>query len=120
MGGRVLIIEDNKDAADSLRALLEMCGHEVRVAYTGPDGVHEADSWRPEYVLCDIGLPGMDGYGVAAELRRRSVIPRALLIAITGYGSDEDRMRAYNAGFRHHFTKPADPFELIRMLAGAG
>src|SRR5262245_26641494 len=70
---RVLIIEDNWDAADSLRKLLSLLGHEVRVAYTGPGGVREAQEWRPDMVICDIGLPGLDGYGVALELRRLSV-----------------------------------------------
>lgn len=119
MGGRVLIIEDNRDSADSLRMLLELSGHEVRVAYNGPDGVKEADDWRPQVVLCDIGLPGLDGYGVAAELRKRPVTRSAMLIAITGYGTEEDRLRAFKAGFQHHFTKPADPFLLIQMLEQA-
>lgn len=119
MGGRVLIIEDNKDAADSLRMLLELSGHEVRVAYTGPDGVKAAEDWRPEFVLCDIGLPGLDGYGVAAELHKRSLADKALLIAITGYGTEEDRNKAFKAGFQHHFTKPADPFLLMQMLENA-
>lgn len=113
---RVLIIEDNPDAAQSLSHLLTLLGHQVRVAMTGPDGVHEADVWRPDVILCDIGLPGLDGYGVVGELRRLSVASKARLIALTGYGSDDDRKRAIEAGFHHHVTKPADPAVLLQLL----
>lgn len=115
---RVLVIEDSRDAADSLRMLLEVLGHEVRVAYTGPDGVREADAWRPDVVVCDIGLPGLDGYGVAAELGRLSVRSTARLIALTGYGDDDSRRRAVEVGFHHHLTKPADLDVLRKLLAG--
>ncbi len=118
-GMRVVIIEDNQESADSLRALLEVLGHEVRVAYTGPDGVRVADEWRPDVVICDIGLPGLDGYGVAEELQRRSVRSSARLIAITGYGTEEVRLRAMEAGFHHHLTKPADPGVLVKLLTVA-
>jgi signal transduction histidine kinase len=115
---RVLIIEDNQPAADSLRVLLELLGHEVRVASTGPEGLAVARSWLPEVVLCDIGLPGgLDGYAVAAALRRDPATAKARLIAITGYGSDQDRERARQAGFDHHLTKPAEPEVLLRLLA---
>jgi CheY-like chemotaxis protein len=117
-GRRVLIIEDNPDAAASLQMLLEVLGHEVRTAATGPDGVREADVWRPDAVVCDIGLPGLDGYGVAAELVRLSVRSTARLIALTGYGDEESRSRAAQAGFHHHLTKPADPIVLQQLLAG--
>lgn len=117
---RILIVEDNKDGADSLQMLLTLLGHEVRVAYSGPDGVAQADVWRPDVVLCDIGLPGLDGYGVAVELHKISVASKARLIAITGYGSHEDREQAMRAGFHHHLTKPADPKELFKLLDLAG
>src|SRR5207247_1986984 len=106
---RILIVEDNRDTADSLRILLELMGYEVCVAYTGPEGVEAAWIWRPGIVLCDIGLPGLDGFGVATELRRNPITARALLIAITGYGRDEDRARSRQAGFDFHLTKPCDP-----------
>jgi CheY-like chemotaxis protein len=115
---RVLIVEDNCDAADSLRMLLQLIGHDVRVAYNGPDGVAEAQRWRPGVVLCDIGLPGLDGYGVAEALRRDPATAGVRLIAITGYGSEEDRRKALATGFDYHLTKPADPVLLQDLLAG--
>jgi PAS domain S-box-containing protein len=113
---RVLVVEDNRDAADSLRVLLELLGHEFKIAYTGPEGVRAAREWRPDIVLCDIGLPGLDGYGVAGELRRDPVTARSHLIAVTGYGQEEDRRRARQAGFHHHLTKPVDPADLQTLL----
>ena len=90
----MLVVEDNRDAADSLQMLLELFGYEVAVAYTGPDGVRAAAACRPDVVVCDIGLPGLDGYEVAAALRRDPATAAARLIAVTGYGADEDRRRA--------------------------
>jgi CheY-like chemotaxis protein len=117
---RVLIIEDNPDSADSLQLLLQVLGHQVRVARTGPAGLEEARGWLPEVVLCDIGLPGgLDGYGVAAALRRDPATTKARLIAITGYGGEQDRELARRAGFDHHLTKPAEPEALLRLLAPA-
>jgi PAS domain S-box-containing protein len=116
---RVLVVEDNRDAADSLRMLLETYGYEVAVAYTGPDGVRAAGVFRPEVVICDVGLPGMDGYAVAAALRGDPATAKSRLIALTGYGREEDRRRAREAGFDHHLTKPADPGALEAVLAGA-
>jgi PAS domain S-box-containing protein len=113
---RILVIEDNRDAADSLRTLLELLGHQVDVAYCGPDGVRRARAWRPDIVLCDIGLPGLDGYGVAGELRHDPATARVHLIAVTGYGEEEDRRRARQAGFDHHVTKPVDPSVLEPLL----
>jgi CheY-like chemotaxis protein len=116
-GRRVLVVEDSRDAAASLRLLLEVLGYQVRVAYTGSAGLAEAAAWRPEVVVCDIGLPEMDGYEVARRLRRAPGLEGVLLVALTGYGRDEDRRRAFEAGFDHHLTKPADPEELRRLLA---
>jgi PAS domain S-box-containing protein len=113
---RILVVEDNRDAADSLRMLLELLGHAVTVAYSGPDGVQAARAWRPDVVLCDIGLPGLDGYGVAGELRHDPATARARLIAVTGYGRDEDRQRAREAGFDHHLTKPVEAGDLRSLL----
>ncbi len=114
---RVLVVEDSPDAATSLRLLLELSGYQVRVAYTGPEGLAEAEAWRPEAVVCDIGLPGMDGYEVARRLRRAAGLEGVLLLALTGYGRDEDRRRAFESGFDYHLTKPADPEEVRRLLA---
>jgi CheY-like chemotaxis protein len=116
----VLVVEDNRDAADSLRILLELLGHEVRVAYNGPDGVRAAQEFLPDIVLCDIGLPGLDGYGVARALRLHPTTARVRLLALTGYGSDDDRRRTKQAGFDVHLTKPADPEELQRYLIPSG
>jgi two-component system CheB/CheR fusion protein len=111
------VVEDNKDGAESMALFLGLLGHEVRLAGTGPGGVEAAREWRPDVVLCDIGLPGLDGYGVARELRLNPTTARVRLLALTGYGSEEDRRRAREAGFDHHLVKPADPAELARLLA---
>lgn len=115
---RVLVVEDNRDAADSLRLLLQVVGYQVTVAYSGPDGVRAAEEQPPDVVICDIGLPGMDGYGVAAALRQNPATGSARLIALTGYGQEEDRRRAFEAGFDDHLTKPADPVALQAVIAG--
>ncbi|MBY0228525.1 MAG: response regulator, partial [Gemmataceae bacterium] len=115
---RVLVVEDSRDAAQSLRMLLEAAGHAVAVAHTGPDGVRAAQEHRPEVVVCDIGLPGMDGYRVAQTLRGNPATAAARLIALTGYGQEEDRRRAREAGFDVHLTKPADFDDLEAALAG--
>jgi len=102
---RVLVIEDNRDGSATLRRLLELAGHEVQVAYTGLEGLRVADSWRPDFVFCDIGLPELDGYRVADELRRKPTTAGAHLIAITGYGSPEDRERSH--GTASSVTSPS-------------
>ncbi len=114
---RVLVVEDNRDAADTLCLLLEILGHDVQAAYTGTDGVRRAAGWEPDAVLCDIGLPGMDGFEVARRLRRQPGTEQALLVAITGYGTEQDRRRGCEAGFDHYLVKPADPNDLRRLLA---
>ena len=112
----MLVVEDNRDAADSLRLLLKLFGYEVTVTYSGTAGVEAARLVRPQVVLCDIGLPGMDGYAVANVLRRTPETAGARLIAITGYGRDEDRRQALEAGFHEHLVKPVDPEELFAQL----
>ena len=120
-GRRVLVVEDNPDTARSLRLLLSLEGHQVRVALTGPDGVRAAREWGPEVVLCDIGLPGdMDGYAVARALRSEPSCASACLIALTGYGQEEDQRRAHEAGFDLHLTKPVNPDELQSVLHRLG
>jgi len=114
---RCLLIEDHVDAAESLAMLLQLIGHEVEVAFDGAGGLAKARSLRPEVVLCDIGLPGMDGYAVARALRAAPETSSAFLIALTGYGQDDDRRRALEAGFDAHLTKPADLDNLRRILA---
>jgi PAS domain S-box-containing protein len=114
---RILIIEDNLDAALTLKMLLEHGGHEVVTAHSGRAGLAKAKAHRPEVIFCDIGLPDMDGYAVAQALRADPECHPALLVAMTGYGQDEDKRRALEAGFDQHLTKPADPDALQRMLA---
>jgi signal transduction histidine kinase/CheY-like chemotaxis protein len=113
---RLLVVEDNQDAAESLRMLMELCGYEVTLAHSGPEGVRVALETRPDIVLCDIGLPGMDGFAVAGTLRGHAETAHARLIAVTGYGEDTDRRRALEAGFNAHLVKPVDPEKLLLML----
>jgi PAS domain S-box-containing protein len=113
---RILVIEDNADAAESLRMVLELEGHEVSVAATGEEGVAKARELKPEFVLSDIGLPGMSGYEVARALRADPALDSARLVAITGYGQVRDRELAQRSGFDAHLTKPFDPDALQRVL----
>jgi signal transduction histidine kinase len=111
---RVLVIEDNRDAAESARMLLTLAGHEVATAYTGQEGMETARTFRPHVVICDIGLPGgMNGYDVAHALRADPQLSGAYIIALTGYGRDEDQRQAQEAGFDLHLTKPVD-FDVLR------
>jgi len=114
---RVLIIEDNLDAAESLREALELGTHEVEVAHSGPDGLDKARSFRPDVVLCDIGLPGMDGYEVARTLRQDPALRSAFLVALSGYALPEDLEKAAAAGFQHHLAKPPSVDTLERVLS---
>lgn len=113
---RVLVVDDNTDAARSLAMLLEMGGHEVRCCYDGQTGLTEAETFRPEAVLLDIGLPELDGLEVARRLRALDLSPRPLLVALTGYGQADDVRRSREAGFDHHLVKPADPHALTALL----
>jgi CheY-like chemotaxis protein len=114
---RVLIIEDNWDAASSLRLFLRLSGYTVQLATTGPEGIQLALSWHPDIVLCDIGLPGCSGWVVARELRRNSETVHARLIAITGYDTEADQRRSAEVGFEAHLCKPYDPDVLLDLLA---
>ncbi len=119
---RILIIEDNIDAAQSLREALEFGAHLVEVAHSGPEGLDKARQFRPEVVLCDIGLPGMDGYGVARAFRADEALRCIFLVALSGYALPEDLQRASEAGFDRHVAKPPnlDRLEdLIRELGGS-
>lgn len=115
---RILIVEDNPDTATSMRMLLAQAGHDVRVASSGPAGVQEAHAFEPDVVLCDLGLPGgMDGYAVARALRQKPPSSSTFLVALTGYGQEEDKQRSKEAGFDAHVTKPVDFQELQRLVA---
>ena len=116
---RVLIIEDNKDVAGTLQMFLDLLGYDARVAYDGETGVRLATAWPPDAIVCDIGLPGLSGYEVARALRADPATAHARLIAVTAYGSDQDRRRAAASGFAVHLTKPADPEALLLALPQA-
>jgi signal transduction histidine kinase/ActR/RegA family two-component response regulator len=113
---RVLVAEDNADTAASLRVILESYGYEVTVVHSGSAAVDAARQLQPDAVLCDIGLPGLTGYEVARRLRAECGDAQPLLIAVTGYGTEEDRSQALNAGFDAHFAKPIAPLELLAQL----
>jgi CheY-like chemotaxis protein len=115
-GQKVLIVEDDPDTAETLRLLLAFSGHRVMVASTGPDGVRAARQWGPDVVLCDLGLPGLDGFGVAGELREDPATAQARLIAVTAYGGEEADRRARESGFDLLLTKPGDPAALLQLL----
>jgi signal transduction histidine kinase/CheY-like chemotaxis protein len=115
-GLRVLVVDDNTDAAESLAEIVGLLGHVVEIALDGPSAIEKARAGRPDVVLCDIGLPGMSGYEVARALRAEGD-PRLRLIAVSGYAGPEDVSRAAEAGFDAHLAKPADPAEIERLLA---
>ena len=112
----MLLIEDNADARQSLRAVLEYEGHRVDEAADGAEGLARAEATRPGVVLIDIGLPGLDGYEIARRIRARRG-PEPILVAITGYGQADDRRRSQEAGFDAHLTKPVAPEHLADVLA---
>jgi two-component system CheB/CheR fusion protein len=113
---RILIIEDNPVGARTMRMLLTRLGHNVEVAHSGPEGVGIARQFQPHIVLCDIGLPGMDGYAVARAIRAEPGLAGVCLLAITGYGQAEDQRRSLDAGFDMHLTKPVDLKKLQEVL----
>ena len=115
--GKVLVVDDNVDAAHALAGLLEIAGHEVFLAHDGPAALEAARRVRPDSVLLDIGLPGMDGYEVARSLRADSTLNQTRLIALTGYGQENDRHRSRSAGFDYHLVKPVDMSVLENLLA---
>jgi CheY-like chemotaxis protein len=105
---KIFIAEDNQDSAESLKIILELLGHEVRVAHDGLSALAVAAAEPPDLMLVDIGLPGIDGYELARRARSDARLARVPMVALTGYGTDEDRRRATAAGFDHHLVKPID------------
>jgi PAS domain S-box-containing protein len=116
-GHPLLVVDDNRDAADSLAMLLRLQGYEVQVAHDGPAALRIAAASRPDLVFLDIGMPGMDGYEVARRLRRTPGLEKVVLAALTGWGQQEDRRRTADAGFDHHLVKPPEPKALENVLA---
>ena len=119
-GHRVLVVDDNLDAAESLAMLLTFNGHEVRVANDGPSALASAIEFMPDAIALDIGLPGLDGYETARQIRRHVPLRRTVLIALTGYGQELDHRRSREAGFDHHLVKPANLEELENILKKTG
>jgi CheY-like chemotaxis protein len=119
-GRRVLIADDNRDAAESLAMLLSMEGHEVTVVHDGQQALAAFQTMQPEFALLDIGMPVVSGYDVARRVRQSSLGRAVTLIAITGWGQDGDKARALAAGFNHHFTKPIEPERLSDLLRATG
>ncbi|HEX5766310.1 MAG TPA: PAS domain S-box protein, partial [Woeseiaceae bacterium] len=116
---RILVVDDNEDAALALSRLLEASGHIVFQAYDGPSSLEAAKEHEPDVVLLDIGLPGLDGYEVAKRMRQDPALSEVLLIALSGYCQEEDRQRSREAGFDHHLAKPTDHKQLLELLAAA-
>ena len=116
---RILVVDDNVDAADAMTALLALEGHEVRTVYSGEEAVEILDQYSPEVVLLDLGLPGMSGLDVARHIRATPSTRDVMLVAITGWGQPQDRARTADAGFDFHFTKPVDVGQLSKAIEGA-
>jgi CheY-like chemotaxis protein len=113
---RVLIVDDNVDAADSLRLMLEIRGHDARAAYDGPSALEELSKFDAEIVLLDLGMPHMDGLEVARRIRALPLAAAPRLIALTGWGQPEDKLRTSEAGFDAHLTKPVDLIALAELI----
>jgi PAS domain S-box-containing protein len=116
-GLRLLVVDDNHDAADSLAMMLRLQGHEVRVAHSGPAALEAVEDYAPDVVFLDIGMPGMDGHEVARRMRRQPGLEKVVLAALTGWGQQEDRRRTTEAGFDHHLVKPPEPKAVESVLA---
>jgi len=116
---RILVVDDNVDAADSVAWLLRHQSHDVRTAHDGRSAIEMAAEFRPRVVVLDLGLPKVDGYEVSRRLRDSADTRDALIIAVSGYGQDEDRRRSTEAGFDYHFIKPVDFQTLLGVLRGA-
>jgi CheY-like chemotaxis protein len=116
---RILVVEDNIDAATGLARLLQLHGHDVHTAQDGPEAIRAAEAYRPDAVLLDIGLPGMDGYEVARELRRQEACKKSIIVAVSGYSQEEDRRRGREAGFNFHLVKPVDHEALLNLLSAS-
>jgi CheY-like chemotaxis protein len=115
---RVLVVDDNCDAAETLSALLELLGHRAQVANDGPAALAAVLDFRPQVVFLDIGMPGMNGYDVATAIRDDRRLDQPLLVALTGWGGESDRQRTSAAGFDLHLTKPVDLDAIVEMLSG--
>ena len=116
-GRRLLVVDDNIDAADSLAMLLRLQGHELQIAHDGPAALALAEAYHPDMIFLDLGMPGMDGYEVARRMRRTPGLEQVVLAALTGWGQQEDRRRTAEAGFNHHLVKPPEPKILETLVS---
>jgi CheY-like chemotaxis protein len=114
---RIVVVDDLADAADSLAAMLQMMGHDTRTAYDGVEAVQAVAAFKPEVVFLDIGLPKLNGYDAAVSIRAQPGGKQVVLVAVTGWGQEQDRRRAADAGFDHHLTKPVDPQTVEALIA---
>src|SRR5262249_58951851 len=114
---RILMGDDNQDSADCLGMLLRIMGNDIRTAYDGEEAVTAAATFRPQVVLLVIGLPKLDGYQACQRIREQAWGQAMVLIAVTGWGQEEDRRRSHEAGCDHHIVKPVDPHALMKLLA---
>jgi CheY-like chemotaxis protein len=112
-----LIVDDNRDSADSLGMMLRLMGNDTHTAYDGEEAVTVAGSFRPDVTLLDIGLPKLNGYEACSRIREQPWGKGMVLIALTGWGQEEDVRRSHEAGFDHHMVKPVDPAALMKLLA---
>lgn len=113
----MLVVDDNVDAAQTLGMLLESSGHDVRIVHDGPTALQAALDYRPDVMLLDIGLPGLNGFEVAKAIRLQPMLKDTVLVAMTGYGLETDKQRSREAGFNHHLVKPTDFVDVEKILA---
>lgn len=113
---RILVVEDDADTAHTMATVLRLCGPDVVVAGDGPTALQRAEDDPPDVVMLDIGIPKMDGWRVAKELRQRRTKTRPLIVAVTGYGDEAARLRSYETGIDLHLVKPVDPAEVVDVL----
>ena len=115
---RIMVVDDNADAADSLALLISTEGHEVQTACDGKSALELAEAFKPELMLLDISMPGLNGYELACCLRERPWAERLTIVAVSGWGGREDKQRAISAGFAHYLVKPVDPAEVHAVING--
>jgi two-component system CheB/CheR fusion protein len=122
MSLRILVVDDDVDSAETQRMLLSIWGYQARSAHSGPEALESVGEFRPDVVLLDLEMPGLDGYHVAERLREMPDLSDAVLVAVTGHGREDDRRHAMQVGFAHHLVKPVEPDELGALLGliGAG
>ncbi len=116
-GRRILVVDDNVDSASSLAMMLQMMGHEVRTAHDGLEGVEAGAAFRPDLILLDIGMPKLNGYDACRRIREQPWGENVGIVALTGWGQDEDKRRSQEAGFNGHLVKPVEPAALEKLLA---